>query len=316
MSEIVYAVHTRACTYLLDEEGICKWVLSRSGQRSDDRCVGAQFVAALDMHSRAGLVGELRIGASALFIRLEGGRFVLIRTKAIEHVEIRGAGAEGSPDEEPEAAAPEHYAYEYPPEPEPEPVVLPSHLAVAGVFEAPAHAPEPSPPSEQRVIVQGWADPQQAWPEAYAPPQHVPLPAPPPRTRAEAARRATPEPPAPAYPVAPSRPAFPSPPPRAQVPVARSSRNDVQETQPLPPLAPSPPAGRVPAWPPMLAPPPPQAEMLPLGPARPDLPSSEELDVNDLEEVGEDEQVYSMEVTLSLPLFRQDPHAAGQAWRR
>ncbi len=46
--------------------------------------------------------------------------------------------------------------------------------------------------------------------------------------------------------------------------------------------------------------------MMPLGPARPHLPSIEELDVDDLEEVGENEQVYSMEVTLSLPLFRQD----------
>ena len=70
MSGIVDAVHTRACTYLLDDEGICRGVLSRSGAKSDDRCVGAQFVAALDLHSRGGLVGELRIGASALIVRL------------------------------------------------------------------------------------------------------------------------------------------------------------------------------------------------------------------------------------------------------
>src|SRR4029079_2725357 len=91
MSDIVYAVHTRACTYLLDDDGICRWVLSRSGARSDDRCVVAQFVPALDLRMKGGLIGELRIGASALFIRQEGGRFMLIRTKPIEHVEIRGA---------------------------------------------------------------------------------------------------------------------------------------------------------------------------------------------------------------------------------
>jgi hypothetical protein len=60
----------------------------------------------------------------------------------------------------------------------------------------------------------------------------------------------------------------------------------------------------------MLAPPPPQAELLPLGPARPHLPSAEELDVNDLEEVMEDDQIYSMEVTLTMPLFKGDPSAA------
>ena len=68
--------------------------------------------------------------------------------------------------------------------------------------------------------------------------------------------------------------------------------------------------GALPAWPAMLAPPPPQAEMLPLGPARPSLPSAEELSVDDLEEVGDDDQVYSMEVTLTLPLYRGDQNLA------
>src|SRR5689334_4112832 len=122
MAEIVYAVHTRACTYLLDDEGICRWVLSRSGAKSDDRCIGAQFVAALDQHSKGGLVGELRLGTCALFVRSEDGRFVLIRTKPIEHVEIRGEG--------------EGEAYPF----EPEPVVLPDRLAVAAVFNAPVPA--------------------------------------------------------------------------------------------------------------------------------------------------------------------------------
>ena len=322
MSDIVYAVHTRACTYLLDEEGICRWVLSRSGARSDDRCVGAQFVAALDLRSRGGLVGELRIGAQALFIRSDGGRFMLIRTKPIEHVEIRGAQAEV---EDP------YQADEYPtePEPEPEPVVLPSHHAVAGVFEAPMRAPEPEPPSEQRVIVQA------PMPSYYEPPPPVPLRAPPPAPAPPPARAYTEPlprghtepPPPPAPPPMVTRPPLPIAPPRTPAPVpaiapqpavprARASRNDeAQATQPLPPAGPPPPNGPVPAWPPMLAPPPPQAELLPLGPVRPEYPSSEELDEADLEEVGEDDQVYSMEVTLSLPLFRTDTKP-GQAWRR
>jgi hypothetical protein len=319
MSDIVYAVHTRACTYLLDDEGICRWVLSRSGARSDDRCVGAQFVAALDLRSKGGLIGELRIGASALFIRSENGRFMLIRTKAIEHVEIRGAEAEGAVEGE----SP-YQAYEYPAEPEPEPVVLPMHHAVAGVFNAPVPAPEPMPVSEHRVIVQSPQAHYEVPPPAYYDAPPAPMPPPPARVRTEPMPRNPAEPmprgnteppPPPAPPPMVARPPLPIAPPR--VPAARPSRSEAQETQPLPLAGPAPalPTGRVPAWPPMLAPPPPQAELLPLVPARPDLPSSEELDDADLEEVGEDDQVYSMEVTLSLPLFRSDPRA-GQAFRR
>ncbi len=356
MSEIVYAVHTRACTYLLDEDGFCRWVLSRSGAKSDDRCVGAQFVAALDLRSKGGLCGELRIGAQALFIRSEDGRFALIRTKPIEHVEVRGAEGEGFEGEEGYPGEPEQ-------EQEPEPVVLPDHLAVAAVFNAPAAAPEPPPPSA-RVILQH--------PQAYAPrteppppianPRTEPLPAmalppspppPPPQVRSfpqapprenlqaaahafaeaharpversheahqpyghdvrQSLPRATMGNPARSFPEAPPRHsaahdgrqspprAFPEPPARVS---ARLPRDPSQETQPLPPT------GRMPAWPAMLAPPPPQAEMMPLGPARPNLASSEELDVDDLEEVGDDDQVYSMEVTLTLPLFRADNNLA------
>ena len=89
MSEMVYAVHTRTCTYLLDEDGVCGWVLSPTGDQTQDRCIGAQFVACLDLREQGGLVGELRIGAAGLFARREGGRMVLLKTSAIEHVEYR-----------------------------------------------------------------------------------------------------------------------------------------------------------------------------------------------------------------------------------
>jgi hypothetical protein len=92
MAEMVYAVHTRTCTYLLDEEGVCGWVLSPSGDQAQDRCIGAQFVACLDLREQGGLVGELRVGASGLFARREGGRFVLLKTSVIERVDYRRAG--------------------------------------------------------------------------------------------------------------------------------------------------------------------------------------------------------------------------------
>ena len=43
--------------------------------------------------------------------------------------------------------------------------------------------------------------------------------------------------------------------------------------------------------------------MLPLAPARAPLHSAEELDAADLEEVGDEDQIYSMEVTLTMPLW-------------
>jgi hypothetical protein len=90
---MTYAVHTATCSYLLDEDGICRWALAPGGPAppAAERCVGAQFVACLDLHSEGGLVGELRIGGSALFVRREGGRFVLLRTLPIVNVEIRSA---------------------------------------------------------------------------------------------------------------------------------------------------------------------------------------------------------------------------------
>jgi hypothetical protein len=98
MSDILYAVHTRRCTYLLDEDGVCRWIVSATGMVPPDvrRCVGAQFVACLDVRAPGGLVGELRIGATALFVApSEDGsqRLVLLRTAPIQHVEFRD-GAE------------------------------------------------------------------------------------------------------------------------------------------------------------------------------------------------------------------------------
>jgi hypothetical protein len=93
MSEMTYAVHTGTCTYLLDDEGICLWTVAAgpSAAPGTDRCVGAQFVACLDVRAPGALVGELRVGGCALFVRREHGRFVLLRTMPIERVEERGA---------------------------------------------------------------------------------------------------------------------------------------------------------------------------------------------------------------------------------
>lgn len=98
MSDMTYAVHTETCTYLLDDDGVCLWTLSPGGHAAaaTDRCVGAQFVACLDLTAPGGLVGELRLGAAALFVRREHGRFVLLRTLPIDRVEERARSEEDS----------------------------------------------------------------------------------------------------------------------------------------------------------------------------------------------------------------------------
>jgi hypothetical protein len=91
VSDMTYAVQTATCTYLLDEDGVCRWTHAPLGvvPAGSTRCVGAQFVACLDLAEEGGLVGELRLKAAALFVRREGDRFVLLRTLPIEAVEIR-----------------------------------------------------------------------------------------------------------------------------------------------------------------------------------------------------------------------------------
>lgn len=93
---LTYAVHTEACTYLLDDGGVCRWIVSPRGLMPDgsSAAVGAQFVACLDLQEPGGLVAELRVGASALFVRTgDDGRLVLLRTTRISHVESRVAAA-------------------------------------------------------------------------------------------------------------------------------------------------------------------------------------------------------------------------------
>jgi hypothetical protein len=100
---MTYAVHTATCTYLLDEDGVCRSAVAPGGPPppAAERCVGAQFVACLDRSAEGGLVGELRQGAAALFVRQEGRRFALLRTLPIVHVEIHDAVTMGTSPPDP-----------------------------------------------------------------------------------------------------------------------------------------------------------------------------------------------------------------------
>jgi hypothetical protein len=140
MSDMAYAVHTRTCIYLLDDEGICRWTLAPNGVPTPgaDRCVGAQFVACLDLRVEGGLVGELMIGAAALFARVEDGRFVLLRTPMIEYVEFRSEG-----EEEPAQPEPQTSRQSYPianPDTDPYPEDVPLYPPPPAYVTAPSRA--------------------------------------------------------------------------------------------------------------------------------------------------------------------------------
>ncbi|MBM4356814.1 MAG: hypothetical protein FJ096_01765 [Deltaproteobacteria bacterium] len=89
--DLAYAVHTATCTYLLDEDGVCRWIVSPQGVPPShvQQAVGAQFVACLALDAPGGLVGDLRIGAMALLARSDGERMVLLRTAPIINVDDR-----------------------------------------------------------------------------------------------------------------------------------------------------------------------------------------------------------------------------------
>jgi hypothetical protein len=101
MDDVVYAMHTKMCTFLLDATGVCKWIVSRTGMVPVEirRCVGAQFMACLHPDLEGGLAGELVIGAAALFVKTDSstGRFMLMRSGTIQSVEERGASRAGPP---------------------------------------------------------------------------------------------------------------------------------------------------------------------------------------------------------------------------
>lgn len=99
---IAYAAHTAACTFLLDAQGVCRWVLAKPGAPSGmlasaQRCVGAQYVASLDLAVEGGLVQLPRVGSSMLFARSEDGRVVLVRTAPLTAFETHPGDAEAPP---------------------------------------------------------------------------------------------------------------------------------------------------------------------------------------------------------------------------
>jgi hypothetical protein len=118
--EIAYAAHTESCTFLLDGDGICRFVTTApargmlpvrarhadAGARGSDgagrvpdhadRCIGAQYVASIDLGAKGGLVELPRPGAPLVFARIEAdGRIALVRSGPLVRFEPLSAGGSG-----------------------------------------------------------------------------------------------------------------------------------------------------------------------------------------------------------------------------
>ena len=103
--DIAYAALTESCTFMLDAEGICRWVVASNStaphqkkhQQVAERCIGAQYVASLDVNTSGGLIEMPRVGVPMLFARVDrNGRVSLVRTGPVLRFEARTAPAESS----------------------------------------------------------------------------------------------------------------------------------------------------------------------------------------------------------------------------
>jgi hypothetical protein len=93
---IAYAAHTDAGTFLLDSEGICRGFVPSPDQSGSfrvraeaaDRCIGAQYVAAIDVTEPGALIPLPRIGAALLLGIVDAnGRISLVRTGPVVRFE-------------------------------------------------------------------------------------------------------------------------------------------------------------------------------------------------------------------------------------
>jgi hypothetical protein len=96
MKPSAYVAYTDACTFFLDEDGICLRVVltgmpwrasedvtlgGRTRADAAERCVGAQYVASIDRGVVGGLVPMPQPGAPLLFAYLgNDGRIAVVRT--------------------------------------------------------------------------------------------------------------------------------------------------------------------------------------------------------------------------------------------
>ncbi len=105
--DVAFVAQTESCSYLLDADGICRWVIpsanaNENARQVAKRCVGAQYVASLDAKEAGLLVHDPKPGRALVFARIDDrGRVSLLRSGTLLEFTAVDAPAE----EEPKAAA-------------------------------------------------------------------------------------------------------------------------------------------------------------------------------------------------------------------
>ncbi len=86
--EIAYIAHTESSMLMLDAGGICLSVQSLLGRKAKgeaaERCVGAQYVASMDLATKGGLIDAPQPGCPMLFAKTNSaGKICVVRTGAL-----------------------------------------------------------------------------------------------------------------------------------------------------------------------------------------------------------------------------------------
>ncbi len=133
LPDLAYAAHAGSNTFLLDEEGICRRILTKGrakSSKSTQRCLGAQYVASLDFSSESGLVERPKEGCPLLFARVdEHGRVSLVRTAPLERFEEVKRAVDVETDEHPT------FEDEPPPTRRPTPMIRPAASPVVPALQ-------------------------------------------------------------------------------------------------------------------------------------------------------------------------------------
>ncbi|MBX3221166.1 MAG: hypothetical protein KF795_11650 [Labilithrix sp.] len=90
--DLAYIAHSERCALLLDGDGICRWVVPKADASDATvaaarRCVGAQYVAALDADAPGFMGHEPRVGTNLLFAVVTDGRVALVRFGPLQSFE-------------------------------------------------------------------------------------------------------------------------------------------------------------------------------------------------------------------------------------
>ena len=178
--DVAFVAQTESCSYLLDADGICRWVIpsaqaNENARQVAKRCVGAQYVASLDANEAGLLVHEPKPGRALVFARLdEKGRVSLLRSGTLlEFTAVDSPAAEDPADakaeeakteeartEEAKTEAPPAPAAAAAPERESEPELLPATV------QYPADHVAPPAESDEDITIEGIRAVQQAESEA------------------------------------------------------------------------------------------------------------------------------------------------------